>query len=651
MFQNHYKKEFIKFKLLIIIFIISTNISLFAQPNKKEFNALNTAYKNSISDSSRVMILTKLGWLFRQHDKTIALKYCKKSIIEAKKSNYIEGLGFGNMAVGNVYNYNFQYDSAVFFYKKAIPYFRRIKIEKLRNHRLGQLYYNFGKASIEIGLSEEAISLLIESAKFYSKNGDSEELPSIYISIANMYDTQKQYDKSLKYANIALQGTKRIKDSTEYCFVMNDLNSIYLSLHNQNNNLNYVKVAKSNFTKIAKILEKKPKFDPQGIIQPTVLCNLGDCFMREQKYDSAVYYFKKSNLLANKINYNWIIRYNFLYLGIVHLKKNKIDIADNYFKKAYSFAKEGGEDFNLKLYSSLVDLEVSKQNFSKALVFQKLYHKQYDKTLNIEKNKAINEIQTRYETTKKELRIKQLKRDNENKRTQLIITIVLTILSISLTISILIVYKFQRKLFKQKELLLQQENKKAILEKKIQVTAKDKALLENKLIEKENARINKEYELQKAIYTLKEEKMLQNISFKSRELTANVMQLEKKNQMFIELKSQIQNNKFDNTEKLVKSLNKLITESLNVEEDFEKFTKHFESVHPQFFEKVQKQSAQLLSSLDLKYCAYIKMKLSTKEIANLLNIESKSVRVAQYRIKKKLNLSQSEDLKEFLNKI
>ena len=638
-----------KCKVVIFLFFIKT--SLFAQVNQKEFNDLNLAYKNSKSDSSRVMILTNLAWTFRQHDKIKALKYCKKAVNEAENSKYIEGIGFANMATGNVYNYNFQYDSAVFYYKKAIPYFRRIKIEKLRNQRLGQLYYNFGKASIEIGLNKEATSMLIESAKFYSKSDDPKELPSIYISIANIYDTQKQYDKSLKYANIALQETKRIKDSTEYCFVMNDLNSIYLSLHSQNNNLNYVKVAKLNFTKIAKILEKKPKFDPQGIIQPTVLCNLGDCFMREQKYDSAVYFFKKSNLLANKINYNWIIRYNFLYLGIIHLKKNKIDIADNYFKKAYLFAKDGGDDFNLKLYSSLVDLEVSKQNFSKALEFQKLYHKQYDKTLNVEKNKAINEIQTRYETSKKELRIKQLKRDNENKHKQLIVTIVLTGLSILLALSIFIVYKSQKKLFKQKELLLQQENKKEILEQKIQRTAKEKALLENKLIEKDNVRINNEYELQKAIYTLKEEKMLQNISFKSRELTANVMQLEKKNKMFIELKSQIQNNKFDNSEKLVKSLNKLISESLNIEEDFEKFTKHFESVHPQFFEKVQEQSLQSLSSLDLKYCAYMKMKLSTKEIANLLSIESKSVRVAQYRIKKKLNLKQSDDLKEFLNKV
>ena len=647
MFEKHQK---IKFKFLLVTFIIS--ISLFAQPNQKEFKDLNTAYKNSKSDSSRVMILTKLGWHFRQHDKIKALKYCKKSIIEAKNSNYIEGMGFGNMATGNVYNYNFQYDSAVYFYKRAIPYFKSMKIEKLKNYRLGQLYYNYGKASVEIGLNEEAITLLIESSKFYLKSKNQEELPSIYISIANIYDTQKQYNQSLKYANIALQGTKRIKDTTEYCFVMNDLSSIYLSLHNQNNNLKYVKKAKSNFYKVAKILEKNPSFDKQGIIQPTVLCNIGDCLIREQKYDSAIYYFKKSNLLANKINYDWIIRYNFLYLGKVYLVRNQIDLADNYFKKAYTYVKDGDDDFKLKLYLSLVDLQVAKKNFSKALDFQKLYHDQYDKTLNIERNKAINEIQTRYETSKKELKINELKKDNANKKQQLFGTIILAVLSVLLALSIFIVYKFQKKIFKQKELLLQEENKKAILEKKIELSAKEKALLQNKLIEQENIRIQEEYELQKAIHILEEEKMLQNISFKSRELTANVMQLEKKNEMFIELKSQIQDNKkFDNPEKLLKSLNKLISESLNVEEDFQKFTKHFESVHPQFFEKVQEKSIQSLSSLDLKYCAYMKMKLSTKEIANLLNIESKSVRVAQYRIKKKLNLIESDDLKDVINKI
>jgi len=63
----------------------------------------------------------------------------------------------------------------------------------------------------------------------------------------------------------------------------------------------------------------------------------------------------------------------------------------------------------------------------------------------------------------------------------------------------------------------------------------------------------------------------------------------------------------------------------------------YKLVHPQFFTLLSKHYPSL-SPNELKHCAFIKINLSNKEIAQLLHIESKSVDMAHYRLRKKLNV-------------
>jgi DNA-binding CsgD family transcriptional regulator len=119
-----------------------------------------------------------------------------------------------------------------------------------------------------------------------------------------------------------------------------------------------------------------------------------------------------------------------------------------------------------------------------------------------------------------------------------------------------------------------------------------------------------------------------------------------------DLKSQLQNIESNNkTLNLnLKNTYQLIENSIEIDEDIEKFIKHFEQVHPHFFTKLQQTTSSTLSQLDMKYCAYMRMQLNTKEIAQMLNIEPKSIRMARYRLKKKLNLPEETDLINFISK-
>lgn len=93
-----------------------------------------------------------------------------------------------------------------------------------------------------------------------------------------------------------------------------------------------------------------------------------------------------------------------------------------------------------------------------------------------------------------------------------------------------------------------------------------------------------------------------------------------------------------------------ITANLNDQEDMDAFRIQFERIHPNFFRKLTEMCPKLTGH-DLKYCAYIRLNMSTQDISNLLYVERKSVEMSKYRIKKKLGLGKDDRLSKYLHSV
>jgi FixJ family two-component response regulator len=89
---------------------------------------------------------------------------------------------------------------------------------------------------------------------------------------------------------------------------------------------------------------------------------------------------------------------------------------------------------------------------------------------------------------------------------------------------------------------------------------------------------------------------------------------------------------------------------LNTDKNWENFMIHFEQVHNNFFDQLKSKYPHLNSS-DLKFCALLKLKLDTKEIATIMNISPQSVKVARSRLRKKLQLGITSNLSSFITQI
>ena len=150
---------------------------------------------------------------------------------------------------------------------------------------------------------------------------------------------------------------------------------------------------------------------------------------------------------------------------------------------------------------------------------------------------------------------------------------------------------------------------------------------------------------------LKNEKLQAEVESKGREITNSAMNMVYKNELLQNIKEEIVNLRDGEGNKLadnqLKRLQKIIDESMNDERDWNLFEKSFNETHESFFKKLKVGHPHLVPN-DLKLCAYLRMNMSSKEIASLLNISVRGVEIRRYRLRKKLNIPHDKNLNEFL---
>ena len=150
------------------------------------------------------------------------------------------------------------------------------------------------------------------------------------------------------------------------------------------------------------------------------------------------------------------------------------------------------------------------------------------------------------------------------------------------------------------------------------------------------------------------EKLEAEINFKNSELASSAMHLVKKGELISKIKGEIVHviKGLDNplvTAELKKMI-KAVSEDDNMDKEWENFTKHFDKVQSDFFVELKEKHPSITGN-ELKLCAYLRMNLSTKEIAQLMNISVRGVEISRYRLRKKLQVATETSLFDYLIKI
>jgi AraC family chitin signaling transcriptional activator len=156
----------------------------------------------------------------------------------------------------------------------------------------------------------------------------------------------------------------------------------------------------------------------------------------------------------------------------------------------------------------------------------------------------------------------------------------------------------------------------------------------------------KELESSQKIIRLNNDKLRNDIETKNRELATSTMSIIKKNEFLNTIKIELLEGKEKNVSKVVH----IIDKNLNNTDDWKMFQEAFNNADQKFLDKVKDKHPDLTPN-DLRLCAYLRLNLSSKEIAPLLNISPRSVEVKRYRLRKKMNLDHNSNLTNYILEI
>jgi len=173
-------------------------------------------------------------------------------------------------------------------------------------------------------------------------------------------------------------------------------------------------------------------------------------------------------------------------------------------------------------------------------------------------------------------------------------------------------------------------------------------------LEKESKIRNEQYELEKEIERLKNDKLKIKILSKDKELVNNSLQVVKKNKILNGIISKLKNidtSKLDESTKFeFNKLHKSIVKEVNTDKSWKDLEKHLKNVHFDFLKKL-KEKHPTISPREMDLSTYLLMNMSTKEIAEFMNISTAGVELARYRLRKKIGLNQKENLIGYLMSI
>ena len=159
-------------------------------------------------------------------------------------------------------------------------------------------------------------------------------------------------------------------------------------------------------------------------------------------------------------------------------------------------------------------------------------------------------------------------------------------------------------------------------------------------------RYQKEHE--EKMNKLEKEQLINEINMKRKELANTTMIAAKKNEVLMQIQGELNKDKtkFSNQYRLKHIMNK-INNAVKNDDEWKVFETNFNELHEDFFRDLLSKYPKL-SNRDLKLCAYLKMNLTSKEIAPLMGISVRGVEVHRYRLRKKINVDTSENLTNWL---
>jgi tetratricopeptide (TPR) repeat protein len=481
-------------------------------------------------------------------------------------------------------------------------YFDQDKIKDLANQALeiseeilyrkgiALSYQNLGTYHRVKGFYEEAIDYYFLALQIMEELGDVYGIGRSYNLIGIIYLNLENYDLSLEYFQKALEINEQQQDLKWIAGNSNNIGMVYERIKEYEKAIDYY----------FKSLEMNSKLGNTNWIANNY-GNIGSVYLLVDNPQSIDYFRKRLRITREQDNLDGMASATYQ-IGLYYFEQKEFERAEKYLQEAYLLANQvGGLSLLSDITGLISQISAGLNDFKTALRFEKL-NKAYEDSLKIESNtEKITRLQLRYQH-KKDRQVEAFQ-NQKMKTVQLLIAVILFFV----LIFIFYIYTNQRSRVRQQELEQEQLS------------------LKNKVLQEE-------------------------LGFKNKVLQDNIHYLVSINALFsntIEKFTSLQESSRPENKKIIREIIGELQSGIN-DDVWDEFEIRFQQIHSDFYEKLKIQYPDL-SPNEKKLCAFVKLNMTSKEIASVTSMSIKSIETARSRLRKKLKIEDpSIGLHEFL---
>jgi len=435
-----------------------------------------------------------------------------------------------------------------------------------------------GAIFYDIGYQAKSSENFFTSLKIYEKLNVKDGIGSTYCRIGTLYLDQKDYDKALDYYSRSFELAKEIKSSEGIASNLNNIAKVYGEKKEYNKAL-------QNYEEALRInIETGDSY----LVANNYL-NIADVYLKLKQYEVAISKLQQARSIFEKIGNKLRLAKSQILLSEIYFESGQAGKCESLALNTLKIGKESGyKEIIVASSGELNKLYLSRKDTATAFRYF-LLEKQYKDSLFLEeKRKTLAKLELQYQFEKNEQNLK-IARQRKN--------VVILIVSGFLFFSIIIII-----------LILKQLRLKA---KKMQ---------------------------------LEKDGFKRELDFKNKEMVLNVMSLMKKNEMLASLSDKlIMIEKEATTPDSKDTIKKVAYELQKNQEDeiWKEFSCRFKEVHGEFYDKLL-QKFPALSPNELKLCAFLRLNMSSKDIAELTGQRISTLETARYRLRQKLGIVNSD---------
>ena len=541
-------------------------------------------------NKGRMKITSVLGNYFLQKAQyDSAIYYSSQALSIANELNSKLSQASQLIEIANIYYYSSKYDTALSTLTKA-----KELIAALDNDKLDASFHNLsGNINNSLGHNQDALNAYLKAAAIYEELKNELALAVVYNNLGNVFRSIGNKNKAIENWEKAVLINLELNNHFDLAMNYGNLGVMYLETDSSTNALRYFKEA----------IRYAKKSDGIQLMAQNYL-NLGNTYKELENYLLAERFYDSAMIICSKHTIGYGVLLVNINSGDLSTLQGNYEIAEQKLQDALREAQNMKlKDEEKGIYLSLYKLYKAKGQFGKALTYNEKYHNLND-SINANNNSKV--IQELIEKSEKEKRDKEIVVLNSHIKSAKQSRMIIAISSLLLILALVMLVYFL-------------------------ISARRKAQYEKTLIEKENENLNLSKELAE------------------QDLTINALNLARTSEIINSINKRLLVLKESASGEIKQSISAMI-HSLQKEsnsEPFQEFVVRFENQHQKFYSLLSQKYPQL-SSAEIKLCGYLRMNMSTKDIAALTNRSIRTIETHRYNIRTKLGITTEKGLINFL---